>query len=218
MDGVRLTDAQKHRLASQNEDYHSKKTFLGASSGTAQGAKKNCFVRTHEFMFFVRFSWVFQKASSPLGSTDELFSFTMVIITDFLLYNHFFYFSTLCYQSDLPFSTPRFLYTIPIPNPLLLEHISLSRPRLSCLTAPLLCWLVVASPCLSLPQHLSCIGWLLNCRLSCCITTSLVALLPLTSCRLSLVTLSLLYCAPPLLLRLSCTSDLTSAPATLVYC
>jgi hypothetical protein len=142
----------------------------------------------------------------------------MVIITDFPLYNHFFYFSTLCYQSDLPFSTPRFLYTIPTPNPLLLEHISLSRPRLSCLTAPLLCWLVVASPCLSLPQHLSCIGWLLNCRLSCCITTSLVALLPLTSCRLSLVTLSLLYCAPPLLLRLSCTSDLTSAPATLVYC
>ncbi len=41
MDGVRLTDAQKHRLASQNEDCHSKKTFLGASSGTARGAKKN---------------------------------------------------------------------------------------------------------------------------------------------------------------------------------
>jgi hypothetical protein len=40
MDGVRLTDAQKHRLASQNEDCHSKKTFLGASSGTARGAKK----------------------------------------------------------------------------------------------------------------------------------------------------------------------------------
>ena len=39
MDGVRLTDAQKHRLASQNEDCHSKKTFLGASSGTARGAK-----------------------------------------------------------------------------------------------------------------------------------------------------------------------------------
>jgi hypothetical protein len=32
---VRLTDAQKHRLASQNKDCHSKKTFLGASSGTA---------------------------------------------------------------------------------------------------------------------------------------------------------------------------------------
>jgi hypothetical protein len=32
---VRLTDAQKHRLASQNEDCHSKKMFLGASSGTA---------------------------------------------------------------------------------------------------------------------------------------------------------------------------------------
>jgi hypothetical protein len=43
MDGVRLTDAQKHRLASQNKDCHSKKTFLGASSGTAQGAKKKLF-------------------------------------------------------------------------------------------------------------------------------------------------------------------------------
>jgi hypothetical protein len=43
MDGVRLTDAQKHRLASQNEDCHSKITFLGASSGTAQGAKKKLF-------------------------------------------------------------------------------------------------------------------------------------------------------------------------------
>jgi hypothetical protein len=31
LDGVRLTDAQKHRLASQNEDCHSRKTFLGAS-------------------------------------------------------------------------------------------------------------------------------------------------------------------------------------------
>ena len=40
MDGVRLTDAQKHRLASQNEDCHSKKTFLGASSGTVRGEKK----------------------------------------------------------------------------------------------------------------------------------------------------------------------------------
>jgi hypothetical protein len=58
MDGMRLTDAQKHRLASQNEDCHSKKTFLGASSGTARAAKKNCFVRTQEFIFghfFVRF-------------------------------------------------------------------------------------------------------------------------------------------------------------------
>jgi hypothetical protein len=27
MDGVRLTDAQKHRLASQNEDCHSKNRF-----------------------------------------------------------------------------------------------------------------------------------------------------------------------------------------------
>ncbi len=40
MDGLRLTDVQKHRLASQNKDCHRKKTFLGASSGTARGAKK----------------------------------------------------------------------------------------------------------------------------------------------------------------------------------
>ncbi len=58
MDGVRLTDAQKHRLASQNEDCHSKKTFLGASSGTVRGEKKG-FVRTQEFMFLVTFFWVF---------------------------------------------------------------------------------------------------------------------------------------------------------------
>ncbi len=43
MDGVRLKDAQKHRLASQNENCHSKKTFPGASSGTVQGAKKQVF-------------------------------------------------------------------------------------------------------------------------------------------------------------------------------
>jgi hypothetical protein len=54
MDGVRLTDAQKHRLASQNEDCHSKKTFLGASSGTIlrEVQKKKGFVRTQEFKFF----------------------------------------------------------------------------------------------------------------------------------------------------------------------
>ena len=43
MDGVRLTDAQKHRLTSQNKDCHSNKTFLGASSGTAPCAKKILF-------------------------------------------------------------------------------------------------------------------------------------------------------------------------------
>jgi hypothetical protein len=43
LDGVRLTDAQKHRLTSQNEDCNSRKTFLGASSGTARGAKKKVF-------------------------------------------------------------------------------------------------------------------------------------------------------------------------------
>ncbi len=41
VDGVRLKDAQKHRLASQNEDCHSKKTFPGASSGTALVPKKS---------------------------------------------------------------------------------------------------------------------------------------------------------------------------------
>ncbi len=60
LDGVRLTDAQKHRLASQNEDCHSKKTFLRASSGAARGAKKKKgFVRTQEFIFLVRYFWVF---------------------------------------------------------------------------------------------------------------------------------------------------------------
>jgi hypothetical protein len=52
MDGVRLTDAQKHRLASQNEDCHSKKTFLGASSGTARGAKKKLFCEDTGIHFF----------------------------------------------------------------------------------------------------------------------------------------------------------------------
>ncbi len=97
-------------------------------------------------------------------------------------------------------------------------------PPLSChttvfhVTAPLLCWLVVALPCLLLLQRLSCASWLLNCRLSCRVATSLVAQLPLSSRCLSLFTLSLSYCAVPLSLRLSCASDLTSAPAALVYC
>ncbi len=93
----------------------------------------------------------------------------------------------------------------------------LSRHHLSCHTAPLLCWLVVALPRLSLLQRLSRAGWLLNRCLSCRIATSLVALLPLSSC-LSLFTLSLSYCAMPLSLRLSCANDLMSAPAALVYC
>ena len=40
VDVARLKDAQKHRLPSQNEDCHSKKTFPGASSGTALVQKK----------------------------------------------------------------------------------------------------------------------------------------------------------------------------------
>jgi hypothetical protein len=94
----------------------------------------------------------------------------------------------------------------------------LSRHRFSCCTAPLLCWLVVALPRLSLLQRLSCASWLLNRPLSCCIATSLIAPLPLSSCRLSLFTLSLSYRTMPLSLCLSCASDLTSAPAALVYC
>jgi hypothetical protein len=94
----------------------------------------------------------------------------------------------------------------------------LSRHRHSCRTAPLLCWLVVALPRLSLLQRLSRSGWLLNFRLSCRIATSLVAPLPLSSRCLSLFTLSLSCCAAPLSLRLSCASDLTSAPDALVYC
>ncbi len=75
MDGVRLTDAQKHRLASQKEDSHSKKTFLGASSGTTRGG----------IFFFCEntgihvFSEVFGLLWSLLGSTDELFNFVTVI-------------------------------------------------------------------------------------------------------------------------------------------
>jgi hypothetical protein len=88
---------------------------------------------------------------------------------------------------------------------------------LSCCTAPLLCWLVIELPHLLLLQRLSCAGWLLNCRLSCRIATSLVAPLPLSSHCLSFFMLSLSYCAMPLSLRLSCASDLTSAPAALVY-
>ncbi len=59
MDGVRVKDAQKHRLASQNKDCHSKKNVPGASSGTALVQKKKGFVRTQEFMFLVRFFLVF---------------------------------------------------------------------------------------------------------------------------------------------------------------
>jgi hypothetical protein len=94
----------------------------------------------------------------------------------------------------------------------------LSRHRLSCHTAPLLCWLVVASPRLLLLQFLSRSGWLLNRRLSRRIATSLVAPLPLSSRRPSLVALSLSYRAAPLSLCLSRASDLASAPAALVYC
>jgi hypothetical protein len=59
-------------------------------------------------------------------------------------------------------------------NPLL-YHPSplLSRHHLSPRAAPLLCWLVVALPPLSLRHHLSCTGWLLNRHLSPGIAASL---------------------------------------------
>jgi hypothetical protein len=76
MDGMRLTDVQKHRLASQNEDCHSKKTLLGASLGTARGAKRKLFCEDTGIHVF---SEVFRLLWSLLGSTDELFSFVMVI-------------------------------------------------------------------------------------------------------------------------------------------
>ena len=53
------------------------------------------------------------------------------------------------------------------PSPLLSHH------RLSPCAAPLLCWLVVASPPLSLRHHISCAGYLLNCHLSPRIAASL---------------------------------------------
>jgi hypothetical protein len=53
------------------------------------------------------------------------------------------------------------------PSPLLSRH------RLSPCAAPLLCWLVVALPPLSLRHYLSCTGCLLNCHLSPCIAASL---------------------------------------------
>ncbi len=43
MDGVRLKDAQKHRLASQNEDCHSKKKVSGSFLRYCAGAKKKVF-------------------------------------------------------------------------------------------------------------------------------------------------------------------------------
>ena len=53
------------------------------------------------------------------------------------------------------------------PSPLLSGH------RLSPRAAPLSCWLVVASPPLSLRHHISCAGYLLNCHLSPRIAASL---------------------------------------------
>ena len=55
MDVMRLTDVQKHRLTSQNEDcHHSKKHFWELPQVLCQVQKEYCFVRTQEFMFFVR--------------------------------------------------------------------------------------------------------------------------------------------------------------------
>jgi len=67
------------------------------------------------------------------------------------------------------------------PSPLLSRH------RLSPCAAPLLCWLVVASPPLSLCHHLSCTGCLLNCHISPCIATSLYHAYHALCCSLNVV-------------------------------
>jgi len=72
------------------------------------------------------------------------------------------------------------------PLPLLSCH------RLSPCAAPLLCWLVVASPPLSLRHHLSCTGCLLNCYLSPRIAASLYHVYHALRCSLDVV-----VAAPP---------------------
>ena len=79
------------------------------------------------------------------------------------------------------------------PSPLLSRH------RLSPRAAPLLCWLVVASPPLSLRHHLSCTGCLLNCHLSPRIAASLYHAYHALRCSLDVV-----VAAPPSLPPLAC--------------
>ena len=79
------------------------------------------------------------------------------------------------------------------PSPLL------SRLRLSPCAAPLLCWLFVASPPISLRHHLSCTGCLLNCHLSPRITASLYHAYHAVRCSLDVV-----VAAPPSSPPLAC--------------
>ena len=72
------------------------------------------------------------------------------------------------------------------PSPLLSRH------HLSPCAAPFLCWLVVASPPLSLHHHLSCTGCLLNCHLSPRIAASLYYAYHALRCSLDVV-----VAAPP---------------------
>jgi hypothetical protein len=55
---VRLKDAQKHRLASQNLDCHSKKHFGEHPQVLCLVQKQKVFVRTKELTFLVRYFWV----------------------------------------------------------------------------------------------------------------------------------------------------------------
>jgi len=79
------------------------------------------------------------------------------------------------------------------PSPLLSRH------RLSPCAAPLLCWLFVASPPISLRHHLSCTGCLLNCHLFPCIAASHHHAYHALRCSLDIV-----FAAPPSLPPLAC--------------
>ena len=74
-----------------------------------------------------------------------------------------------------------------------------SRHRLSPCAAPLLCWLVVASPLFLLRHHLSCTGCLLNCHLSPRIAASLYHAYHALRCSLDIV-----VAAPPSSPPLAC--------------
>ncbi len=88
------------------------------------------------------------------------------------------------------------------PSPLLSRH------RLSHRAAPLLCWLVVASPPLSLRHHISCAGYLLNCHLSPRIAASLYHAL---RCSLNVVVATPLSSPPPDCHHPRCSNDRSSS-------
>ena len=74
MDGVRLTDAQKYRLTSQNKVCHSKKRFWELPQVLRRA---NLFLFCEDTGTHV-VGEVFGLLWSPLGSMDELFSLMMV--------------------------------------------------------------------------------------------------------------------------------------------